>query len=97
LTQQDKNPKPIEIESYPLWGIVKERLTNESKSKKSSTEQHPALKKLMELTQKARMKDSPSQLKNPEEVPVAKELHRSMELQVQNLRQEISKEGKTGR
>lgn len=61
---------------------------NDTKTRRQPSE-HPVLKKLMDLTQKAKeIKSKPS--KNPEEgrrKSSIKELHRSMEIQVKTLKQ----------
>ena len=52
-------------------------MNNESKTKRHQNE-HPTVKKLIELTQKAKQKDGRSYSKNPEECPIIKDLHKSI-------------------
>ncbi len=64
-----------------LLCIVKDRLQNESKTKRHAMD-HPIIKKLMDLTEKAKQVH-PRSSKNPEESrrgSSIKDLHRSMEV-----------------
>ena len=51
----------------------------------------------MDLTQKAKQKGRCSSSRNPEETPSTKDLHRSMEIEVQLLNHQIARESKTGK
>ena len=59
----DHGQKHVEIEDNPFWGAVKQKLQNDNKSKKAIFE-NSTIKKLMELTSKAKDLRSNSSLSN---------------------------------
>jgi hypothetical protein len=59
----NNNHKSADIDNNSLLGLVRNRLMNESKTRRQNSE-HPVIKKLLELTQKAREKSTHSS-KNP--------------------------------
>jgi hypothetical protein len=59
----NNNHKSADIDNNSLLGLVRNRLMNESKTRRQNSE-HPVTKKLLELTQKAREKSTYSS-KNP--------------------------------
>jgi hypothetical protein len=52
----NNNHKSADIDNNSLLGLVRNRLMNESKTRRQNSE-HPVIKKLLELTQKSSRKE----------------------------------------